>query len=144
MTDTLTRERREHGLPPLTAEEQAQCNAKVDYMLAAARKAQGREYTALPEQFIPYAEVCVNVAGLRYSKRTVHDWMATFTDWMDAGYQPEQVADAIRAIHKDGKILISRPGSITHRLDAESALKRSKVEDRSRYVTGEYADFVQH
>ncbi len=118
----------------LTPKDYKQCNAKVDAIINMAREAQNKEYTRLPEIYIPFAKVCVEVAGLRYSKRTERDWTSTFQDWMDAGYQPEDVIHAIHSIHSERKILISRPGTITHRLDAEAALGRSRPENRGQAV----------
>jgi hypothetical protein len=103
-------------------------------------------YTALPPQYLDYGRVLTETAGLICCKRTIGDWIQTIDGWMDAGYQPYHVEAAILAIRKErNPILISRPGSITFKLDGLAALKRSQnYDDGGRYVTGEYAEFIEH
>lgn len=104
------------------------------------------DFKGLPEPFIPYAEVCVRVGGFKYKKNVAYDWLKTFSDWMEDGYQPSDVELAIKTIRKAGKVTIYRPGSITFQLSATAALRRSGRQIEATVETSDkpfYADAAE-
>jgi hypothetical protein len=109
----------------LTISTRARKKDILDGILEAEAKAGGKGYLILPEQYHDYAKVCCEVANLPWSKKNSFDWMDTFNEWMEYGAQPSDVIEAIKGIRKDGRIGITRPGTITHRIIANLSLRRS-------------------
>jgi hypothetical protein len=91
----------------------------VDNILENERKAKGRQWTNLPEIYHQFGKTFQDCTGIIYTKKQAFDWMSEFDEWLKAGFKPEDVERAIRSIQADGKISISRPGSITWKLRAQ-------------------------
>lgn len=101
-------------------------NKTVDAILETERKAKGKQYTQLPEIFIPYAKSFADATGIQPSKRDLMEWLSVIQDWMNAGYQPSDVTEAVRDIIAEGKISIARPASITFKLRSLAMAKRAE------------------
>ncbi|HET8707728.1 MAG TPA: hypothetical protein VFM46_15605, partial [Pseudomonadales bacterium] len=98
-------------------------NKTMDALLANERKAVGKEYSNFPETFIPYAKAFQQATGIKPSSKEKMDWLSTIQDWINAGYQPDDVTAAVKAIVSDGRMAINRPGSITWKLRAMAMRK---------------------
>lgn len=113
---------------------------KVDAILEIERKAPGKTWTQIPELFQPLARAFCEATTLSYSKRQSMEWMSTFSDWMTAGYSPEMVTEAVRAIcSQPNSPAISRPGSIEWKLrdlkvkKAQAAMGNTVQTEPQRY-----------
>lgn len=116
--------------PSLSERSKKQANQKVDAILDNEKKAKGKGWTMLPEQFHPVARAFSEATSLPYTKKQAMDWLATFSDWMDAGYTPEMITTAVRDIcAMPNPPAISRPGSIDWKL------RDMKVKDLNRKKT---------
>ncbi|HEY6018615.1 MAG TPA: hypothetical protein VIY48_01620 [Candidatus Paceibacterota bacterium] len=101
----------------LTPEELAQANAKVDAMIEAGRKAKYVNRELIPEIYLPLCDVFVELTGLKPTKRVINDWIASFSDWLSEGIQPNHVRQA----HAKANFTVTRPGSLTGVAAAEAA-----------------------
>jgi hypothetical protein len=91
-------------------------NGTVDQILEIERRVSGKSWTNLPEVYHSYGKVFCEATGLNYHKKYLMDWIATFDEWQQDGYQPVDVYRAVDLCR--GKTDISRPGSITFKLRA--------------------------
>jgi hypothetical protein len=92
-------------------------NRLVDGILESERGARSKGWSTLPEIFHPLARAFCETTTLSYSKKFASDWMATFSDWLNEGYSPEMISQAIREICGDPRpTAITRPGSIDWKL----------------------------
>jgi hypothetical protein len=108
---------------PLNAEQiqkiKESADQAVDNIIENERKVKGRQWTNLPEIYHQFGKTFQDFTGIIYTKKQAFDWMSEFDEWLKAGFKPEDVERAIRSIQADGKISISRPGSITWKLRAQ-------------------------
>jgi hypothetical protein len=103
--------------PPFDFEKvKAAADKTVDAILSNERNAIGKSYTTVPEIYQPYAKAFVECTGLPYSKKQASDWLATIDEWQGMGMQPDDVRTAVQAILAEGRVAITRPGSITWKL----------------------------
>jgi hypothetical protein len=101
-------------------------NKTVDAILDNERKTTGKQWTNLPEIYHPFAKAFQDATGIIYTKKQSFDWMDTFDEWLKSDFQPSDVDTAIRSIQADGRVSISRPGSVTWKLRAGVAAKHSQ------------------
>jgi hypothetical protein len=94
-----------------------QANAKVDAILEAEVQSKSKTWTKIPEPFQPLCQAFCEATTLEYSKRQSMDWLSTFSGWMEAGYTPALVREAVKSIcTQPNPPAISRPGSIEWKL----------------------------
>ncbi len=114
----------------LTQKDYDKVNKFVKVELENATKTKTMGFSELPETYIPYAKSFTESTGIAYLKRYFSDWCSTINDWINLGYQPEDITSAISEISAEGKMgFISRPGSIDWKLRQLEAAKKQKQND---------------
>ena len=99
----------------LTDKDYQQANAKVDAMIAQARKVTYQNRDKIPEQYLDYSDVYNEVTGQEPTKRVIQDWMMTFHEWIGEGLQSEHIRNAYEQSQSPkGGFLVNRPGSLTN------------------------------
>lgn len=109
-------------------------NLKVDAILENELKASSKSWSNVPEQFIPYCKAFCESTTLKYSKKNFNEWVSTFSDWMNEGYTPDMITDAVNQICSDPRpTAIVRPSSIDWKLK-DMKVKRANNPHRTVYV----------
>lgn len=112
----------------LSSEEIAEANKKVDAMLEVARKVKYEHRELIPETLVELADVYVEATGQRPSKKSLHDWIATFSEWQGRGASARDLRQALeRAGDKKHGFFVVRPGSLTNTLFALMGKRESAV-----------------
>jgi hypothetical protein len=70
----------------------------------------------VPEAYLWMAEEFMRGSGFEISKANRSDWLATFAEWAELRPARNEILKSINTIKSEGKIRISRPGSITFML----------------------------
>jgi biotin operon repressor len=100
----------------------------VDGILEFERKGQGKKHTTLNEMQVPYADAFVQATGIKMTDRERGDWLMTIQEWIDAGYQPHDVTRAVNSVRSEGRLAITRPGSITWKMRSQGVYKHVEEE----------------
>jgi hypothetical protein len=99
----------------LSEKEIQQANAMVDAMLENAKKMKYENRDKIPETMLTFADAYVDLTKQKPTKRVLHDWIATFSDWMGEGLNVQDIRDAYQyATRPEGGFLVGRPGSLTN------------------------------
>ena len=110
----------------LSQTEHDQAKAQVTAMIGNASKAAYLNRDRIPASFLAHADLYHELTGQEPTKRVLHDWLATFSDWAAEGIQPEHV----RKAHKEsqGRFTVLRPGSLTNMAAACKARERLTIQ----------------
>ena len=118
-------------------------NRKVDGILENEKKAKGKGWSQLPEIYHPLAKAFSESTSLPYSKKQSMDWLATFSDWMDAGYTPTMITKAVTDIcAMPNAPAITRPGSLDWKLRDMIVKNFQKAKPESAKVEYEELDQI--
>jgi hypothetical protein len=98
----------------LTEKEKAQANAKVDAMIANAKKVTYRNREKLPEPYLMFGDLYFELTKQEPTKSDLMDWMGTFEEWKQKGLRPEHIRAAFAHAARDGGFPVGRPGSLTN------------------------------
>jgi hypothetical protein len=117
----------------LSQTEKDQANSKVTAMIEIAKKPTYINRDRIPEPYRMYADTYCALTGQEPTKRVLHDWLQTFSEWASESVRPEHVRQA----HKEsiGHFTVLRPGSLTNTaaaLKAKGRVAPSTVRDALR------------
>jgi hypothetical protein len=126
----------------LSEKELSQANAKVDAMIANAKKMKYENRDKIPEPYHALCDAYVELTQQKPSKRVLMDWIATFSDWVSEGLQPQHIRAAYQHANRpDGGFLVGRPGSLTNtavalksKTAATPQIDAAAVEDTRRRI----------
>jgi hypothetical protein len=113
----------------LSEVEYEQAAAKVDAMIENARRDTYANRDKIPEPYLPLADAYHNLTGQEPTKRVLHDWLQTFSEWQSEGIQPKHVQQAFK--ESTGRFMVARPGSLTNMAAAFKAKGRIASERES-------------
>jgi hypothetical protein len=106
----------------LSQTQQAQVDAQVSAMIANGSKVIYPNREKIPESYLSYADTYHDLTGQEPTKRVLHDWLATFSDWASEGVQPQHLRRAYQ--ESVGRFVVLRPGSLTNMAAACRARER--------------------
>ena len=114
-------------------------NKAVDYILEHSEKYPYRD--KIPEQLLSLTDAFYSETGIKPSKSTIMDWIATTSDWLESGILPEDVINAYAESRKIG-FAVGRPGSLTTTCNAMAGLRRKKpaIEDYTSQIEKQRAE----
>ena len=102
--------------------DKAQANAKVDAILKPPPANHYQNRDKIPDPYLAYADTYHEVTGQEPTKRVLHEWLMTFSEWQSEGIQPEHIRAAYKAA--ETKFAVLRPGSLTNTAAALKAKGR--------------------
>ncbi len=122
----------------LTAEEMEQAANLVLLQVQGGKLQTYANRNKFAEVYLPYCDVFVTLTGLKPAKKDLMDWMASFSDWKEAGLTPADIANAYQyATRPEGGFLVTRPGSLTKTATALKAQNSRQSANPVRIVRAE-------
>jgi hypothetical protein len=117
-----------------------QAAAKVDAMVENARRDTYANRDKIPEPYLPLADAYHNLTGQEPTKRVLHDWLQTFSEWQSEGIQSKHVQQAFK--ESTGRFVVARPGSLTNtaaafKAKARLTSERAAEEERASQLESE-------
>jgi hypothetical protein len=133
-SETTTETTTEKG-KGLTEEEKAEANALVNAIIENGTKAKYANRERIPEPYLPFCDLFVELTGLKPKKKDLHDWIASFSDWASDGLTAEDIRKAYaHATRPDGGFVVTRPGSLTNTANGLKAQAKNSPAPKVEYV----------
>lgn len=115
-TSTSESESSSMGGGGLTEEELSQANAMVDAIIGNSKKVKYDNRDLIPEPYLGFCDLYVELTGQKPTKRVLNDWIAGFSDYVSEGLQLKDIRAAYQyATRPEGGFSVVRPSSLTNK-----------------------------